>query len=118
MKKGVSIFLLGVLLMAGVAVVSGDAAYKMAMSAHNYFFPSYKQELVTIYVPQGVTLWEIAEKYLPEQDKTRRVDEMVYFITKYNNIKGDEHILPGQKLIIPLDKELGGHDERQINHDC
>ncbi|MBF7097618.1 LysM peptidoglycan-binding domain-containing protein [Alkalibacter mobilis] len=52
-------------------------------------------------VESGDTLWEIAEIYNGDDDDTRK---LVYEIASYNNIGGNDHIYPNQKLMIPIDR--------------
>lgn len=56
-------------------------------------------------VTSGQTVWGIATKYLPLQDKTRDVRELMYDIGKANGLRG-YHIEPGMKLVIPLEVEI------------
>lgn len=56
-------------------------------------------------VSEGQTVWDVASLYMSEQDKTRDVRELVYDISKTNNIK-NAYIYPGQVLTIPLGKRV------------
>lgn len=55
----------------------------------------YKDYLVT----KGETIWSIADIASSDQIDIR---EMVYHISKVNNINGSDHIYPGQVLKIPI----------------
>ena len=56
-------------------------------------------------VTAGQTIWGIATRYMPEQDRTRDVRELVYDIGRANNLRGYV-IQPGDVLVIPLAKEV------------
>lgn len=56
-------------------------------------------------VREGQTLWGIATKYMPEQEKTRDVRELVYDIEQANGLR-NKFIEPGMILAIPLAKEV------------
>lgn len=55
-------------------------------------------------VKTGQTLWQIADRYMPEQEKTEDIREFIFEITKANDIKGNEYLMPGDCLVIPLHK--------------
>lgn len=55
-------------------------------------------------VADGETLWNIAWQYMPQQDGTRDVRELVYKIKEANNMPlQTPHIHAGDVLIIPLE---------------
>lgn len=56
-------------------------------------------------VSAGQTIWGIAMRYMPEQDRTQDVRELVYEIGRANNLKGYK-IQPGDVLVIPLQVEV------------
>lgn len=56
-------------------------------------------------VSPGQTIWGIATRYMPEQDRTRDVRELVYEIGRANKLQGYA-IQPGDVLVIPLAKEV------------
>lgn len=67
----------------------------------------YAIEQRTHTVSAGQTVWGIATKYMPEQEKTRDVRELVYEIGKLNGLpERSWNIRPGDVLIIPLAKEV------------
>lgn len=67
----------------------------------------YAIEQRTHTVSAGQTVWGIATKYMPEQNKTRDVRELVHEIGKLNGLpKRNWNIQPGDVLIIPLAKEV------------
>ena len=58
-------------------------------------------------VSAGQTVWGIATKYMPEQNKTRDVRELVHEIGKLNSLPARNwNIQPGDVLIIPLAREV------------
>ena len=57
-------------------------------------------------VTAGQTVWGIATKYQPLQDKKMSVGELVHKIYKVNGIDPKLYIQPGDKLIIPLEMEV------------
>lgn len=62
-------------------------------------------------VTAGQTVWGIATKYQPLQDKKMSVGELVHKIYKINGIDPRLYIQPGDVLIIPLEQEV--HDGKQ-----
>lgn len=54
---------------------------------------------------EGQTLWGIATKYMPEQEKTRDVRELVHDIEQANGLR-NKYIQPGMVLAIPLAREV------------
>lgn len=67
----------------------------------------YAIEQRTHTVSEGQTVWGIATKYMPEQEKTRDVRELVYEIGELNSLpKRNWNIQPGDVLIIPLAKKV------------
>ena len=62
----------------------------------------YKRHTVTA----GQTVWGIATKYQPLQDKKMSVGELVHKIYKINGIDPRLYIQPGDELIIPLEQEV------------
>ena len=59
----------------------------------------------TYYVSEGETVWDIAAEHMAEQDKTRDVRELIHDIAEYNGLHG-KTLQAGQKIIIPLEKEV------------
>ena len=57
-------------------------------------------------VTAGQTVWGIATKYQPLQDKKMSVGELVHKIYKVNGIDPRLYIQPGDELIIPLEMEV------------
>lgn len=57
-------------------------------------------------VTAGQTVWGIATKYQPLQDKKMSVGELVHKIYKINGIDPWLYIQPGDVLIIPLEQEV------------
>ena len=70
----------------------------------------YRTELHTVRVATGETVWEIAEEYINLQDKRMTVGELVDKIYKTNKLNPRLYIQPGQKLIIPVFKEVKNID--------
>lgn len=62
----------------------------------------YKRHTVTA----GQTVWGIATKYQPLQDKKMSVGELVRKIYKVNGIDPRLYIQPDDVLIIPLEQEV------------
>ena len=62
----------------------------------------YKRHTVTA----GQTVWGIATKYQPLQDKKMSVGELVHKIYKVNGIDSRLYIQPGDVLVIPLEQEV------------
>lgn len=88
MKK----FMLVVLLVTAAVFCSGT------------FGTQYAVENRTHSVRIGETLWDIGCYYLPQQDGTKDVWELIFNIRKANNINANTTVLlPGQKLVIPLE---------------
>lgn len=104
-KGLVKAFLITVVLLAGLIFLPGDGAAKLAIRAHGFLFPSYKQTLVAYTVGEGQTLWEITGRYMDQQDKTRDVRELIHDIAEYNGLHG-KTLQAGQTIIIPLEKEV------------
>lgn len=65
----------------------------------------YAVEHRTHIVQVRESLFSVAAKYAPEQDKTKDLRELVYDIKQASGIKGDT-IYPGQVLTIPLAKKV------------
>lgn len=89
MKK---LLFIAVLLIAAAVFVSGYGVTRAV---------AYK----TYHVSEGETLWEIAGYYMTEQDKTRDIREFIHDISEYNDLHG-KTLQAGQKIIIPLEKEV------------
>ena len=54
-------------------------------------------------VRPGQTVWGIATKYMPQQEGTKDVRELVHDIRERNGLKlGNCTVHPGQVLVIPL----------------
>lgn len=68
---------------------------------------NYATETRTHSVRIGETLWEIAWQYMPQQDKTKDVWELIYDIQQANKLdQKSAALVPGQKLIIPLARKV------------
>ena len=68
---------------------------------------NYAVEMRTHSVRIGETLWEVAWDYIPQQDKTKDVWELIYDIQQANKLDPKSTALvPGQKLIIPLARKV------------
>ena len=93
MMKTVKVFLVVAALLAALIFLTGGRGVKYA--AENRYHT----------VSAGQTIWGIAAKYLPHQDRTRDVRELVYAIGKKNNLQGYA-IYPGQVLLIPLERKV------------
>lgn len=104
-KGLVKAFLITVVLLAGLIFLTGGAA-KLAIRAHSFLFPSYKQTLVAYTVGEGQTLWEITGRYMDQQDKYRDCRELMHDIAEYNNLNGVKWLQAGQQIVIPLYKEI------------
>lgn len=88
MKK----LLFAVLLIAAAVFCSGNVGN------------NYATETRTHSVRIGETLWDVAWRYMPQQDKTKDVWELIYDIQQANKLDPKSAALvPGQKLIIPLE---------------
>ena len=70
----------------------------------------YRTEKHIHTVAAGQTVWEIATVYLPKQDKKMTIGEFVHTIYKANNIDPRLYLQPGDKLIIPMLKEVKNND--------
>lgn len=105
-KSLVKAFIITVILLAGFIFLTGGSAAKLAIRAHGFLFPSYKQTLVACTVREGQTLWEITGRYMNQQDKYRDCREFMHDITEYNNLNGVKWLQAGQQIIIPLYKEI------------
>ena len=57
-------------------------------------------------VTAGQTVWGIATKYQPLQDKKMSVGELVHKIYKVNGIDPRLYLQPDDVLIIPLEMEV------------
>lgn len=93
MLKTVKAFLAIAALLATMIYLTGGKGVQYAVEQ--------RQHTVTT----GQTIWGIATRYMPEQDRTRDVRELVYEIGKANNLKGYK-IQPGDVLVIPLQCEV------------
>lgn len=105
-KGLVKAFVVTAILLAGLIFLTGGGAAKLAIRAHGFLFPSYKQTLVACTVREGQTLWEITGRYMNQQDKYRDCREFMHDITEYNNLNGVKWLQAGQQIIIPLYKEI------------
>lgn len=101
-------FAITALLLAALMFLSGDAAYKTAARAHNFLFPSYKQEFVKYTVAHGDTIYGIAKKYAGQQDKYDDLRGIVDDIHDANGISYNDAkwLTPGRQLTVPLYKEI------------
>lgn len=57
-------------------------------------------------VRTGQTLWQIADQHMSKQDRTKDIRVFIDIIRDANHIKGNQYIMPGDCLEIPLYKEL------------
>lgn len=89
MIKTLRLFLLIAVCFAAVVFLTGGKGLHYA-----------EQNRLHIVAP-GQTIWGIATRYMPEQNKTRDIRELIYDIGKENNLH-NYHIEPGQQLVIPL----------------
>lgn len=105
-KGLVKAFVITVMLLAGLIFLTGGSAAKLAIRAHGFLFPSYKQTLVAYTVGEGQTLWEITGRYMDQQDKYRDCRELMHDIAEYNNLNGVKWLQAGQQIVIPLYKEI------------
>lgn len=105
-KSLVKAFIIAVILLAGLIFLTGGSAAKLAIRAHGFLFPSYKQTLVVCTVREGQTLWEITGRYMDQQDKYRDCREFMHDITEYNDLNGVKWLQAGQQIVIPLYKEI------------
>lgn len=87
MKK----FMLVVLVVAAAVFCSGTVG------------SNYAIENRTHSVRIGETLWDIACDYMPQQDGTKDVQELIFNIRQANQLEVNAVLEPGQKLIIPLE---------------
>lgn len=92
MLKTAKIFLAIAAMLAALIFLTGGRGVKYAVEHRSHT------------VTAGQTVWGIATKYLPEQNRTRDVRELAHDISKANNLK-DYIIQPGDVLTIPLAKE-------------
>lgn len=104
-KGLVKAFVITAMLLAGLVFLTGGSAAKMAMKAHGFLFPSYKQTFVAYYVAEDDTVWDIAGYYMGQQDKYRDIRELIHDIRKHNNLFNKE-LQAGQQIVIPLYKEI------------
>lgn len=89
MKK----FILFAALVAAAVFVSGYSTTQLTVVTRTHT------------VISGDTLWDIAWRYMPQQDGTRDVHELIYNIRRANGMERQALIAPGQVLIIPLEVE-------------
>lgn len=87
MKK----FMLVVLLVAAAVFCSGA------------FGTEYAVENRTHSVRIGETLWDVACEYMPQQDGTKDIWELIFNIQQANNLDKNAVLMPGQTLVIPLE---------------
>lgn len=94
LKTLVEVFIIAAVLLAGLIYVTRGKGVQYAVEN--------KAHVVTV----GETGWDIACQYLPEQDRTRDVRELLDAIGRANDLQQrDWNIQPGEVLIIPLAKE-------------
>lgn len=60
----------------------------------------------------GENLYFIAKEYGPQQDKEKDLRGLMLDIKAANGLKDEEIIYPGQKLVIPLAKEVVAENGR------
>ena len=60
----------------------------------------------------GENLYYIAKEYGPQQDKEKDLRGLMLDIKAANGLKNEEIIYPGQKLVIPLAKEVVAENGR------
>ena len=65
---------------------------------------------LTYIVKEGQTVWEIAEMHIEQQAVSMSMGEFVHKIYKANNIDPRLYLQPGDKLIIPMLKEVKNND--------
>lgn len=63
----------------------------------------HHDQYVTVTVSQGDSLWKIAENYSDQQSLSK--DEFVNWVKIHNQIEADDHIFPGEKIVIPVSSE-------------
>ncbi|MDO4920956.1 MAG: LysM peptidoglycan-binding domain-containing protein [Phascolarctobacterium sp.] len=93
LMKTAKVFLVIAALLAAMIFVTGGRGVKYAAEQRYHT------------VAAGQTVWGIATKYLPEQDRTRDVRELMYEIGKRNGLN-NYSIQPGDVLVIPLEVEI------------
>jgi nucleoid-associated protein YgaU len=93
LMKTAKVFLIIAALLAAMIFVTGGRGVKYAAEQRYHT------------VAAGQTIWGIATKYLPEQDRTRDVRELAYNIGRANKLEG-YLIRPGQVLVIPLERKV------------
>lgn len=91
--KTIKVFLLAAALLAAMIWLTGGKGVQYAVENKYHV------------VGDGQTVWGIATKYFPEQNKTRDIRELVHDIRQANNIR-DCIIRPGDVLVIPLSKRV------------
>lgn len=91
--KTAKVFLTIAVLLAALIFLTGGRGVKYAVEHRTHT------------VTSGQTVWGIATKYLPEQDRTKDVRELAYDIGRANNLR-EYAIQPGDVLVIPLAKEV------------
>ncbi len=71
------------------------------------FSTEYKLVNETYVVQKNDTLWNIGERYISQQDKTRHLGEFVFSIRENNldKLRNNRMLQPGDVLIIPLEKK-------------
>ena len=104
-KGLVKAFIITAFLLAGLIFLTGGSAAKLAIKAHGFLFPSYKQTFVAYYVTEGETVWDIANAHMGKQDKYRDCRELMFDIREHNKLFGKE-LQAGQQIVIPLYKEI------------
>ncbi|MDP4170207.1 MAG: LysM peptidoglycan-binding domain-containing protein [Bacillota bacterium] len=66
------------------------------------------KKYIKVTVEQGDTLWEIANNYTSGSSLSG--DQFVSWVKLHNQINGDQ-IFPGQKIVVPIPKDLSTADE-------
>ncbi|HAE63063.1 MAG TPA: LysM domain-containing protein [Eubacteriaceae bacterium] len=84
--------ILAVLLLAIVMVFLSTSLIQIAKGQERPVYETY-------IVKKGDTLWNIARSYSSDEVDVR---DVIFDISMHNNISGNEHIYPNQRLEIPV----------------
>lgn len=93
MSKTLKLFLLIAACLAALIWCTGGTGLRM------------EQQNKLHVVKAGQTIWGIATEYMPQQNKTWDIRELIYDIGKANKLHNYQ-IQPGQQLVIPLMVEI------------
>lgn len=90
-----------------VAVIAFLLTFCLIYGYQKITEPDYQQRSVQYTVENGDTLWQIAEQYMPRQNKYKDVRGLLYEIQQVNRIddKNARWLSPGRTLVIPLEVE-------------